>query len=222
MGALTEGKEKKPPVTEKVLFDACDSYFKQYDKDPTQKVMIKVVGGSAGTVGPMLRKWKEKRENDELAIMEMPDHIRDDGVTIIATWWQSIQPTINDMITTVQDMADKKVKLAEEKAKATIVDQICSEEENNELVKKVNGYEQQIKELKQAQVKSDNEVSGLKIAKAKVEGKLEVVEKQLIELKPENNAGSNASKKEQKSIEQESEMTLVKKAVQPADRKSKN
>jgi len=237
MGALTEGKEKRPAITEKQLFETCDNYFKQFKKGPTQTVIIDLIGGSPVTVGPLLRKWKEKRENDEQAKLDMPDHIRDGGMTIIATWWQSIQPTINDIITTAEEIANKKVTAAEGKLKDAITEQEDLEQKNSKLEyaaeQKLTEHEEQIEVLNKEKKDHVEEYRKLKeklfdaeVAKAKIEGKLEAIEQQAIEQKPEKKEECTPEKeleggvKEQESVEPAHEKSPIKKVEQSANSKN--
>tara|TARA_R110001606_G_scaffold395190_2_gene566931 strand:- start:6024 stop:6971 length:948 start_codon:yes stop_codon:yes gene_type:complete len=133
MGDTTETKERGAAITEQQVFATCDSYFEQHKKEPSQQKIKELIGGSASTIGPLLRKWKEQRANEAQATLSMPDHIRDSGLTISATWWQSIQPTINDAISTAQEQADKKVRIAEQKVVDAITNQTWLEQENERL-----------------------------------------------------------------------------------------
>ena len=133
MGDTTETKERGAAITEQQVFATCDSYLEQHKKEPSQQKIKELIGGSASTIGPLLRKWKEQRVSEAQATLSMPDHIRDSGLTIIATWWQSIQPTINDMISTAQILADQKVSAAEQEVNDAIANQVWLEQENARL-----------------------------------------------------------------------------------------
>ena len=63
----------------------------------------------------------------------MPDHIKETGLTMIASLWQSIQPTINELIVNAQDQAYNKVDLAKKKAEEAIENQVLLEQENERL-----------------------------------------------------------------------------------------
>lgn len=129
----TTNKERGAAITEQQVFETCDDYFNQHNKEPSQQIIRQLIGGSPVTIGPLLRKWKEQRANEAQAILSMPDNIRDGGLTIIATWWQSIQPTINEVISTAQEQADKRVRIAEQNVEDAISSQILLEQENGHL-----------------------------------------------------------------------------------------
>jgi len=183
MREVINAKDKKPAITKEQLFKTCDKYFEQHDKEPSQQIIIALIGGSAGTVGPLLQEWKEKKENDEQAILLMPDHIRDGGMTIIATWWQSIQPTINDMIAAAQKLADEKVSTAQEKCKDVIADQVWLEKENGKLETTAVEYQQQIEALELQLAKSQSTYDKERTGKEKANVKLARVEGQRDTLK---------------------------------------
>jgi chromosome segregation ATPase len=163
MGDTTENKERGAAITEQQVFATCDSYFEQHQKEPSQQKIKETIGGSASTIGPLLRKWKEQRANEAQATLSMPDHIRDSGLTIIATWWQSIQPTINDTIATAQILADKKVSDAKQEVNDAIANQVWLEQENARLEKLVqttgDEYQQQFEDLQVQLKQSQLEVS---------------------------------------------------------------
>lgn len=163
MGDTTENKERGAAITEQQVFETCDRYFEQHQKEPSQQKIKELIGGSASTIGPLLRKWKEQRANEAQATLSMPDHIRDSGLTIIATWWQSIQPTINDTIATAQILADKKISVAKQEVADAIANQIWLEQENERLEKLVQTtwveHQQQLEELQVQLKQSQHEVS---------------------------------------------------------------
>lgn len=133
MENAAENKERGAAITEQQVFETCDDYFNQHKKEPSQQIIRGLIGGSPVTIGPLLRKWKDKKEQEVEAMLLMPDHIRDTGLTMIATWWQSIQPTINELISTAQDQADKKIDIAEQKLADATATQVWLEQENDRL-----------------------------------------------------------------------------------------
>ena len=214
MGDIIKGKEKKPAITEQQLFETCDSYFEQHNKEPSQQVIRNVIGGSPATIGPLLRKWKEKRGNEEQAKMLMPDHIREGGMTIVATWWQSIQPTINDMISSAQELADKKVGVAKQESEDAIATQIWLEQENERLETLLkttgNDYEQKISEQATERKAFEEQLSELRMGVSKSEGELVATKQLLSDTKKENKAEHAAQKKELASVLKEKVMAEAK------------
>tara|TARA_R110002049_G_scaffold136067_10_gene295749 strand:+ start:4755 stop:5723 length:969 start_codon:yes stop_codon:yes gene_type:complete len=134
MGDTTETKERGAAITEQQVFATCDSYFEEHNKAPSQQYIRDLIGGSASTIGRFLRQWKENKPNEAQVTLSMPDHIRDSGLTFIANLWQSIQPTINGMISTAQELADQKVSAAEQEVNDAIANQVWLEQENERLV----------------------------------------------------------------------------------------
>lgn len=188
----TENKKRAPAITEQQLFECCDEYFKQHKKEPSQKIIRDLIGGSPSTIGPLLRKWKEKRANEAQAILLMPDHIRDSGLTLIATWWHSIQPTIKDMVDTVQELANKKISTAEQVSKDAVAAQTWLEEENDrieELAMNVRiDHQQQLEDLQaqltqsQLEIKQAYECAGTEKEKlATMTGECEALKEQIVQ-----------------------------------------
>ena len=190
MREVINTKDKRPAITEEQLFDTCDTYVEQYGKEPSQQAIKALIGGSAGTIGPLLRAWKEKKANDEQAVLAMPEHIRDGGMTIIATWWQSIQPTINDMITAAQKLADEKVYKAEIIRQDTIAELAEQEQENDRLMlqieeanaesqKEIDALKLQLSKSQSAYKKARTEKEEVKLKLARVEGECASLNKQI-------------------------------------------
>lgn len=181
MRDVISAKEKRPAITEEQLFDTCNKYFEQHGKEPSQKIIQGIIGGSPVTIGPLLRAWKEKKENDEEAILEMPDHIRDGGVAIIATWWQSIQPTLNDIITSTQLLANEKVGKAQIELNNVITNQAWLEKENSKLetaaIKDKRRIEALDRKLARFEKKYAKEHTDAEVKLAKVEGERDAFKK---------------------------------------------
>lgn len=76
-------------ITEETIIAACEQ-IKNSGLEPTQQSVRELTGGSYSTIGPALRKWKDRREEEaRLRDVPVPDVVADASAVMTATLWEA-------------------------------------------------------------------------------------------------------------------------------------
>ena len=79
-------------ITEKQVWDTADELVANGNNNPSQRDIIKEIGGSAGTVGPYLDSWKKDKDHrDSLQSVEVPPVLLEKNALFMAEIWRKAE-----------------------------------------------------------------------------------------------------------------------------------
>lgn len=119
-------------ITEEEIIAACEQIQKS-GLDPTQQSIRELTGGSYSTIGPVLKKWKEQRQEDvRLRDVPVPDVVADASAVMTARLWEAAveQATAGHDAMRRALLDAQTATLAERAEAAGIIGELESEAEN--------------------------------------------------------------------------------------------
>ncbi|MFW7377855.1 MAG: DNA-binding protein [Oligoflexus sp.] len=145
------------PADKTNIFAICDELNAKGIKPTLSRVRESLGGGSFTTIQPILKEWKEKRQEPEAnATSEMPDDIKALVVSLGSQIWAKAEVKANEDYKELRDVMQAKLdEMSQEKQEAS--EEVARlEDENSKLAMRVKDIEKKMgdyeKSLGQAQI----------------------------------------------------------------------
>jgi chromosome segregation ATPase len=174
---------KVSPEKRRLIIEAADRLVEEGLERPTNDdVRNSMGGGSIADISPVMREWRESRENTSSKI-EMPDSVKKAGENYVAQLWSTLNRLTVGLVENAQSECEERIHISESERNEAYNEITALEDRLGSLEQLIEERDRKIEEIAEEMRSSIERCHSLDIERQKAASYAEALEKNYQDVK---------------------------------------